>query len=145
MRHRWKWSALATVLITWTSAGFAHPGFLGIPTTEPDDWKAPPNEGQKENPVPADKQSTEAGKVVYTQQCLICHGTTGKGDGPAAAALPRKPDDLADPRTRAQTDGALFWKITTGKAPMPSYEKLLTDRQRWDAVNYVRTLEPKKK
>ena len=44
-----------------------------------------------------------------------------------------------------QTDGNLFWKITNGKAPMASYEELLTDNQRWKVVNYIRELEVNKK
>ena len=43
-----------------------------------------------------------------------------------------------------QTDGALFWKTTEGKKPMPEYSKLLKDDERWDVVNCIRTLAPKK-
>lgn len=106
-------------------------------------WAAPPEEAKKENPVPADAKSIAAGKAVYTQQCLACHGPTGKGDGPAAIALKTKPGDLSDPKIREQTDGALFWKITVGREAMPAYKKLLTDEQRWQAVNYIRTFAKK--
>jgi mono/diheme cytochrome c family protein len=106
-------------------------------------WVAPPDEAKKENPVPADAKSVAAGKVFYTQQCLACHGPTGKGDGPAAIALKTKPGDLSDPKVREQTDGALFWKITEGRTPMPPYKKLLTDQQRWQVVNYIRTFAKK--
>jgi mono/diheme cytochrome c family protein len=38
------------------------------------------------------------------------------------------------------TDGELFWKITEGRPPMPSYEHQLSETQRWQLVNYLREL-----
>jgi mono/diheme cytochrome c family protein len=38
------------------------------------------------------------------------------------------------------TDGELFWKMTTGRAPMPSWQDKLTETQRWELVNYLRKL-----
>ena len=35
----------------------------------------------------------------------------------------------------------LFWKITEGRKPMPSTKKSLTEEQRWQVVNYIRTLK----
>ena len=108
----------------------------------PSDWKAPAYAAQRKNPVPADGPSIDAGKKAYLSNCLACHGAAGKGDGPAAIACNPKPHDLSDPKIAAQTDGELFWKITQGKAPMPSYRKLLSDTDRWNVVNYVRTIAP---
>ena len=39
----------------------------------------------------------------------------------------------------------MFWKITTGKAPMPTFEKLVSEDDRWNVINYVRTLAPRGK
>ena len=108
---------------------------------QPPDWTAPPFEARKPNPVPADAPSIAAGKDVYTKNCLPCHGALGKGDGPAAFALTQKPRDLSTPKIAEQSDGSIFWKLTTGKTPMPSFEKLTTETQRWQVINYVRTLE----
>ncbi len=36
------------------------------------------------------------GKDLYTKDCAACHGPTGKGDGPAAAALNPKPADFTN-------------------------------------------------
>jgi mono/diheme cytochrome c family protein len=108
-----------------------------------DDWKAPARAARKQNPVPADADSIAAGKQIFVGNCLACHGAAGKGDGPAAAACNPRPKDLSDPKIASQTDGELFWKITEGKKPMPTYEKLLTDTQRWQAVDYIRNFAPK--
>ena len=97
---------------------------------------------RKENPVPADADSIAAGKKLFVANCLACHGATGKGDGPAAIACNPRPKDLSDPKISSQTDGELFWKITEGKKPMPAYEKLLSETDRWDVVDYLRTLAP---
>jgi mono/diheme cytochrome c family protein len=107
------------------------------------EWKAPERAAKKKNPISADESSIAAGKVVYIKECLSCHGATGKGNGPAAKDLEKSPGDLSNPKMWDQTDGAIFWKITTGRKPMASYEKLLTEEQRWNVINYTRTLAPK--
>src|SRR5207237_2697982 len=61
-----------------------------------------------------------------------------KGDGPKAAELGRSAGNLSSPVMWRQTDGALFWKLTTGKTPMPATK--LPREDRWHIVNYIRTL-----
>jgi mono/diheme cytochrome c family protein len=112
-------------------------------SAEEEEWKAPARAARKKNPVSADDSSIAAGKVLYTQHCLPCHGPAGKGDGPAAKDLNPKPHDLGDKKVVDQTDGALFWKLTEGRKPMPTFEKLIDENGRWQVVNYVRTLAPK--
>jgi mono/diheme cytochrome c family protein len=108
-----------------------------------DEWKAPARAAKKKNPVASDEKSIAAGKEVYTKNCFSCHGPEGKGDGPAAKDLEKRPGNLSDPKLWAQTDGALFWKVTEGRKPMPTFEKLLSEEERWSVINYVRTLAPK--
>ena len=107
-----------------------------------DEWKAPARAARKKNPVPSDDKSVAVGKEVYVHQCLSCHGDKGHGDGPASKDLNPRPHDLGAPNVAAQTDGALFWKITEGKKPMPSFEKLISEDERWHVINYVRTFAP---
>jgi mono/diheme cytochrome c family protein len=108
----------------------------------PEEWKAPSRATRKKNPISSDEKSIAAGKAVYAAQCLACHGPAGHGDGPQAKDLNPKPRDLATSAIQEQTDGSMFWKITTGKAPMPTFEKLVGENDRWNVINYVRTLAP---
>jgi mono/diheme cytochrome c family protein len=112
------------------------------------DWTAPARAARKQNPVQADPKSLAQGKEIYTAACLPCHGPAGKGDGPAGTTLERNgvpihPGNLSDPKRWAETDGALFWKLTEGKTPMPAWGETLSEEQRWSVINYVRTLAPK--
>jgi len=111
--------------------------------TPPEEWKAPARAARKKNPIPADEKSIGVGKVIYTAQCLSCHGPAGHGDGPAAKDLNPKPRNLSDPKIQEQTDGSIFWKLTEGRKPMPTFEKLLSEDERWNVINYVRTLKEK--
>lgn len=110
-----------------------------------DEWVAPSRAAKKKNPIAADANSIARGKALYGQECLSCHGPTGKGDGSAAKDLEKKPADLALPATQDQSDGALFWKISEGKKPMPAMSEKWNEQQRWDALNYIRTFKKAEK
>jgi len=103
-------------------------------------WSAPAAEAQKKNPVPANGSSLAAGQKIYSKTCAMCHGKTGDADGPAVIELNIHPAKLSDPKLATEPDGALFWKITTGKKPMPAFGKRLSETDRWNMVNYIRTL-----
>src|ERR1035437_5973982 len=110
-----------------------------------EEWEAPARAAGIQNPLATGPQSIAAGKAIYQKDCLACHGNMGQGNGPAAIALARPPADLSMPMMWEHSDGALFWKITEGRRPMPSFEKLLTDDERWRVVNYLRTLAARPK
>jgi mono/diheme cytochrome c family protein len=107
-----------------------------------DEWKAPARASRKKNPIPADEKSIARGEEVFVRECVSCHGKTGKGDGTAAADLHPKPRDLRDPRIWDQTDGSIFWKLTEGRKPMPSFEKTLSEDDRWHVINYIHKFAP---
>jgi mono/diheme cytochrome c family protein len=106
-------------------------------------WVAPARNARRANPVAVDDQSLAAGKALYAKHCLSCHGATGVGNGPAAKDLEKSPGDLSKPALWDETDGAIFWKLSTGKKPMPTFDTLTTETERWQIINYVRTLAPK--
>lgn len=108
-------------------------------------WTAPAAEAQKKNPVAANESSLAAGRKIYSKTCFMCHGKTGDADGPAVIELNIHPAKLSDPKMATESDGALFWKVTTGKKPMPTYGKRLSETDRWNLVNYIRTLPSDKR
>jgi mono/diheme cytochrome c family protein len=104
-------------------------------------WKAPQAVRKLKNPIPITQQSLNAGKQLFHENCASCHGETGVGDGPTGQFLTKKPANLADSKVMSEeTGGSLFWKISEGRAPMPSWKDALTKTERWQLVNYVRTL-----
>jgi mono/diheme cytochrome c family protein len=44
--------------------------------------------------VPIKHTAADSGEEMYQEYCAVCHGKTGKGDGPAVAALKKAPPDL---------------------------------------------------
>jgi mono/diheme cytochrome c family protein len=110
---------------------------------ETSDWKAPPSAANRPNPVAGNANATALGQKLYVANCMTCHGSSGKGDGPGGAALEKKPADLGARIKAGETDGALFWKITEGRSPMVSWRGSLSETQRWELVNYIKTFAGK--
>jgi mono/diheme cytochrome c family protein len=103
-------------------------------------WISPAAEATKKNPLAPTHDSTAAGQKIYSKTCAMCHGKSGDADGPAVIELNIHPAKLSNPQLATESDGALFWKITTGKKPMPAYGKRLSETDRWNLVNYIRTI-----
>jgi mono/diheme cytochrome c family protein len=110
-----------------------------IADSQASDWVAPPREARKANPLPDDAATVAKGKAVFMAQCVSCHGETGVGNGPAAKDLAKHPGDLTSQGVQDQPDGALFWKISTGRAPMTSFQGVLSAEERWQVIRFVRT------
>lgn len=103
-------------------------------------WLAPAWADTLKNPLPDVAAAAERGKESYDLYCWSCHGKKGRGDGAAGASFPIPPADFQSPEVKGQSDGALYWKMTTGRGNMTPYGDLLTDEQRWELVAYLRIL-----
>jgi len=96
------------------------------------------------NPIPYSEATIKSLRPLYLEKCANCHGETGKGNGPDAAMYDPSPADFTDPKhMSAFADGELFYKITEGKKPMPSFKKRLSEEQRWQLVLFVRSFAEK--
>lgn len=103
-------------------------------------WNVPLEEKVRKNPLSANDANLAAAKPVYNEYCANCHGDTGKGDGSDAMMYEPKPSDLTEPKHMDHlSDGEIFYQITQGRKPMPSFRKKLTDEQRWQLVILVRS------
>jgi putative copper export protein/mono/diheme cytochrome c family protein len=92
--------------------------------------------------VPYHVVSVASGAALFRAHCATCHGAGGRGDGPGGAGLPRPPADLTAPHTAQHTAGDMFWWLTHGipAGGMPPFGTVLSDEERWDLINFIRTL-----
>ena len=105
-------------------------------------WEVPAEARAVPNPVEATPEALAAGADLYKKHCLMCHGEGAKGDGPATKFMKPAPPDMTTAGTKARmTDGEIFYKMTTGKRPMPPMNRKLSETERWQVVHYVRTLQ----
>ncbi len=91
------------------------------------------------NPFPPTSESVATGSPVYTENCAVCHGTSGLGDGPGGQGLPKLPADLFV-HVPLHSDTILFEFIRDGIAEsgMPGQDGILSDDEMWHLVNYLR-------
>jgi mono/diheme cytochrome c family protein len=101
-----------------------------------------PGMGAPPNPVAVDEVSLARGEQLYSINCSHCHGKTGLGDGVIGTFFQFKPANLTSPVVQDKSDGAIFLVISNGvNGRMPPLNENLTIRDRWDIVNYLRTLK----
>lgn len=102
-----------------------------------------PGMGAPQNPMEADDASIARGAELYVINCKMCHGDTGEGTGPVAAFLVNfKPANLTSDVVQSKSDGSIFLTITNGlEGRMPPLNENFTVSERWDVVNFVRTLK----
>ena len=105
-----------------------------------------PVSNEQANPIAPNNESVGAGQTVFTTICAPCHGVAGKGDGPVGLTLNPRPADLTQHAIPGiHTDAQLFEWITNGfpGSRMPAFKASLSDTDRWNLVNFIRTLAPK--
>ena len=92
------------------------------------------------------RPNPEAGERIYKQNCINCHGGSGRGDGAAAEKLNPKPADLTSDKTQAKQDTELLETIKFGRpgTAMPGWMSELDERDMRDVMAYIRTLGLKK-
>jgi len=113
--------------------------------TAQDVWKAPAAADTLVNPYPMEPLVLTQGEELYLVYCGSCHGEEGYGDGAAGGALGIPPANFHDKTVQNQSDGALFWKLSTGRGSMPPFNEVFSEEQRWQLISYIRHLpEPNK-
>jgi mono/diheme cytochrome c family protein len=107
-------------------------------------WVAPADARAVKNPLKNTPDVVSAGAETFRQNCEVCHGQKGDGNGPTAKTLTIKPANFTDPKLMAlETEGSLFWKMSKGRGAMPSWEDQLSDTERWQLVLYVKSFAGK--
>jgi putative copper resistance protein D len=99
----------------------------------------------KKNPVASSDAALTKAKSNYEENCLMCHGENGKGDGPMAGMLKEKPPDISDSKMMGEmTDGEIYYMITKGMKPMPPFETKISEEERWGLVHLMRSISKTK-
>jgi mono/diheme cytochrome c family protein len=95
----------------------------------------------RKNPVKYTTVSVEHGEKIYMTQCAMCHGNKGDGKGDMVAEMKINPPDFTKPEVlKDRTDGELFAILGVGSEAMPGQGKRMSDRQKWNLVNFIRSL-----
>lgn len=99
------------------------------------------------NPFQSNEKTLAEGKKLFLNNCAICHGHEGLGDGPSRSTLIAEPANLTTDPVASFADGKLFLairlgKMVNGRLTMPPVVKM-TDEQIWKTVTYVKTLSSK--
>jgi hypothetical protein len=103
------------------------------------EWIVPQDQINIKNPSVYNRQNVKDGKAIYMTNCKSCHGDPGKYNG---LALVPPPPDITSEKMLSNTEGVLFYKITHGRAAMPSFEKTLNEEQRWKVINFFKKFDP---
>jgi mono/diheme cytochrome c family protein len=101
-----------------------------------------------EFPLEVDASLIALGKTKFEIYCSVCHGYAGDGDGLVhrrAEQLQQgywlPPTSVHDPRIQEQAIGNIFYTISNGKGKMAGYATVLSPKERWAIVSYVRALQ----
>ena len=115
-------------------------GFKSFTDKKP--WPVPDKDKNVKNPITTSAASIKEGKTLYEEHCKSCHGTKGLGDGTKATNLKTEPGDFSSTGFQSQTDGVIFYKTSIGRDEMKPFNKKIPDADdRWNLVNYMRTLK----
>ena len=123
------------------------PGTVPITGVEPDSL-GPVAAEKLSNPRTRTSESLNRGKWEYETYCLVCHGPTGHGDGPISSAaggpfvgVRSLVNDTIARRSDGYIYGVLVHAPSMGRGLMPIYGDKVHGTDRWDLVNYVRSLQ----
>jgi len=94
------------------------------------------------NPFEESEESVGRGLELFNLNCATCHGLSGNGQGPAAHGIATFPRELwAWNNAPASADAYLYWFISNGRNEMPPWGLILSENDRWDLINYIKTIE----
>jgi mono/diheme cytochrome c family protein len=112
---------------------------------EPFDYGPGPQEAVRagrelKNPIAATPADLARGDKLFHTYCYLCHGDSGKGDGPVVPRFPQPPSLLA-PHARSLPDGQIVHIITRGQGLMPSHATQVPLADRYRLALYIRKLQ----
>ncbi len=102
-------------------------------------WVVPAENETRKSPFAFDDASRKAGSDLYYTNCKSCHGEPGKNN---AIPLVPPPPDMASAKMQGNSDGAMQYKLISGRGPMPSFKNTLSATDLWRVISFVRSFNP---
>lgn len=93
------------------------------------------------NQIAASDKALAEGEVLFSKNCVHCHGASGAGDGKVAQKLPGAPPAFNTGAIKNLSEGKIFHSITYGKGLMGNHASILSQEERWKLVLYVQKLQ----
>jgi mono/diheme cytochrome c family protein len=104
------------------------------------EWVVPAEIGARLSPAAFSDSTRKAGAELYNTNCKSCHGDPGKNN---VIKLVPPPPDAASLKMQVNTDGAMYFKISEGRTPMPSFKNILSATDHWRVISYIRSFNDK--
>ncbi len=101
-------------------------------------WEA----SKKHKPNVDSAAAANSGAGIFRQNCAVCHGLNGLGNGPNALAMNKKPANFSNPFFLKYTNETWYYKVAEGVpgTRMPRWKLKLEPQQMWYLVAYLKTL-----
>jgi mono/diheme cytochrome c family protein len=109
---------------------------LAIPELQGQEWIVPEDKKGKLSTFPFDDNTRKTGEKLYSINCISCHGTPGKAN---YLKLVPPPGDPATEKIQRNSDGEIFYKLTTGRGQMPSFRSVLSSAEMWNIISFLRS------
>lgn len=109
---------------------------LLAPGASSQEWIVPADKQNRLSTFPFTPETVKSGEKIYSVNCMSCHGTPGKGN---FINLVPPPGDPATEKVQHNRDGEIFYKVTTGRGPMPSFRSVLSTNDVWNVISYIRS------
>ena len=97
-------------------------------------WVVTTEQAAKTNPLKIEPKNIALGRNIFKRTCVACHGEKADGKGLILSA------NLVDEKFTKQSDGAAFFKISSGRDKMPPFAAMLKEDEIWSVINYLRVL-----
>jgi len=99
-------------------------------------WVVPEEAKERLSTFRFTPETIKSGENIFQKNCKSCHGDPGKQNW---AKIVPPPGDPASDEFQKQTDGEMFFRVTSGKTPMPQFGNILSEDERWQVISYIRS------
>jgi mono/diheme cytochrome c family protein len=136
------WKASLTEEERWSVIRYVQQTFARPVMRDPAEGDVPTEYANLTNPVELTIETLDEGKHIFIRECMVCHGDSGRGDGPYGEGLQPSPPDFGDGSYGDFTDADYFWRISEGLpwSAMPTWKLQYSEEDRWKLVHYVRAI-----